>query len=168
MGVTSVTKQTLISGFLQLFNLIVAVTAATQVDRLGRRTLLLSSPIGMLICYRPFWFLCPDRQLFDWTSCHSDTLYILRFLRYCIHSSRGFIPSRDLAVSSPLTRSCSCFIFDILGATLQSLCESYCPEQHCVEILYRLRGNSYHDLFYVLLFLSGDKRTQFGRNCCCL
>ena len=45
------TKQTLISGFLQLFNLIVAVSAATQVDRLGRRTLLLTSSVGMLIYY---------------------------------------------------------------------------------------------------------------------
>lgn len=51
VGVTSVTKQTLISGFLQLFNLVVAVSAATQVDRLGRRTLLLASSIGMLVCY---------------------------------------------------------------------------------------------------------------------
>ena len=48
---TSVTKQTLISGFLQLFDLIVAVSAATKVDRLGRRTLLLTSSVGMLICY---------------------------------------------------------------------------------------------------------------------
>ena len=51
VGVTSVTKQTLISGFLQLFNLIVAVSAATQVDRFGRRPLLLASTVGMLSCY---------------------------------------------------------------------------------------------------------------------
>jgi MFS family permease len=49
--VTSVTNQTLISGFLQLFNLITALSAATQVDRVGRRTLLLTSSFGMLICY---------------------------------------------------------------------------------------------------------------------
>jgi MFS family permease len=51
VGVTSVTDQTLINGFLQLWNLIIAVLAATQVDRLGRRPLLLVSSFGMLACY---------------------------------------------------------------------------------------------------------------------
>lgn len=51
VGVTGVTEQTLINGFLQVFNLIVAVIAATQVDRLGRRWLLLVSSGGMLVCY---------------------------------------------------------------------------------------------------------------------
>jgi MFS family permease len=51
VGITSVTQQTLINGFLQLFNLIVAVTAAGLVDRLGRRFLFMTSSIGMLVCY---------------------------------------------------------------------------------------------------------------------
>lgn len=51
VGVTSVTQQTLINGFLQVWNLIIAVTAAGLVDRLGRRFLLLTSSFGMLVCY---------------------------------------------------------------------------------------------------------------------
>ena len=45
------TDQTLISGFLQLFNLIVAVSSASLVDRVGRRVLFMTSCIGMLCCY---------------------------------------------------------------------------------------------------------------------
>jgi sugar porter (SP) family MFS transporter len=51
VGITSVTQQTLINGFLQLWNLIAAVTAAGLVDKLGRRFLFITSSIGMLICY---------------------------------------------------------------------------------------------------------------------
>ena len=41
----------MISGFLQLWNLILAVGAAFCVDRLGRRKLFLASSVGMLCCY---------------------------------------------------------------------------------------------------------------------
>ncbi|KAM5344155.1 hypothetical protein ACJ41O_012692 [Fusarium nematophilum] len=51
VGITSVTDQTLISGCLQIWNLILAVLAAAMVDRLGRRPLFLISSIGMLISY---------------------------------------------------------------------------------------------------------------------
>ncbi|KAG9237132.1 general substrate transporter [Amylocarpus encephaloides] len=51
VGITSVTQQTLISGFLQLFNLTVAVWAATLVDRVGRRVLWMTSGLGMLVSY---------------------------------------------------------------------------------------------------------------------
>ncbi|CAK7232128.1 hypothetical protein SEUCBS140593_008157 [Sporothrix eucalyptigena] len=51
VGVTSVTDQTLISAFLQVWNLICAVAAAFVVDRLGRRTLFLASGIIMLVSY---------------------------------------------------------------------------------------------------------------------
>ena len=51
VGITSVTDQTMISGFLQLWNLILAVGAAFSVDRLGRRKLFLASSIGMLCSY---------------------------------------------------------------------------------------------------------------------
>lgn len=51
IGVTSVTEKTLISGFLQIWNLILAVGAALCVDRLGRRTLFLTSCSGMLVSY---------------------------------------------------------------------------------------------------------------------
>ncbi|RDW80351.1 hypothetical protein BP5796_05049 [Coleophoma crateriformis] len=51
VGITSVTQQTLINGFLQLWNLFIAVSAASLVDRVGRRPLLILSSFGMLICY---------------------------------------------------------------------------------------------------------------------
>jgi MFS family permease len=51
VGITSPTQQTLINGFLQLWNLIIAVGSASSVDRVGRRFLLLTSSIGMLVCY---------------------------------------------------------------------------------------------------------------------
>lgn len=51
VGITSVTDQTLISGCLQIWNLILAVSAAASVDRFGRRFLFLASSIGMLISY---------------------------------------------------------------------------------------------------------------------
>jgi hypothetical protein len=51
IGITSVTNQTLISGMLQIWNLIIAVSAAFTVDKLGRRFLFLLSTTGMLISY---------------------------------------------------------------------------------------------------------------------
>jgi MFS family permease len=51
VGITSVTDQTLISGCLQIWNLIFAVAAAFLVDRLGRRLLFLSSAAVMLVSY---------------------------------------------------------------------------------------------------------------------
>ncbi|KAI9167959.1 sugar transporter [Paramyrothecium foliicola] len=51
VGITSVTDQTLISGCLQIWNLIWAVLAAAMVDRLGRRPLFLISSAGMLVSY---------------------------------------------------------------------------------------------------------------------
>ena len=51
IGITSVTEQTMISGFLQVWNLILAVGAAFSVDRLGRRPLFLASCTGMLASY---------------------------------------------------------------------------------------------------------------------
>ncbi|KAF4556456.1 Sugar (and other) transporter-like protein 52 [Elsinoe fawcettii] len=47
VGITSGSTQNLINGGLQIFNLIVAVIAATMVDRFGRRVLLLTSLAGM-------------------------------------------------------------------------------------------------------------------------
>lgn len=51
IGITSVTEQTLINGFLQLWNLIMSVVGACLVDRAGRRALFLTSTIIMLISY---------------------------------------------------------------------------------------------------------------------
>lgn len=51
VGITSVTDVTLISGFLQLWNLIWCVAAAFSVDRLGRRPLFLASAVIMGVSY---------------------------------------------------------------------------------------------------------------------
>ncbi|GMG20452.1 unnamed protein product [Ambrosiozyma monospora] len=51
IGYTGPTTQTLINGLLQIFNFIVAVGASLMVDRVGRRGLLLTSSIGMLVSY---------------------------------------------------------------------------------------------------------------------
>lgn len=51
VGITSVTDQTLINGCLQIWNLILAVSAAASTDRLGRRPLFLTSAFGMLVSY---------------------------------------------------------------------------------------------------------------------
>jgi MFS family permease len=51
IGITSVTQQSLINGFLQLWNLIMSVVGACLVDRAGRRALFLASTIIMLISY---------------------------------------------------------------------------------------------------------------------
>jgi MFS family permease len=51
VGITSVTQQTLLNAFLQVWNLLLAVTAALLVDRLGRRFLFLASTTGMLCSY---------------------------------------------------------------------------------------------------------------------
>ncbi|KAF1961622.1 sugar transporter [Byssothecium circinans] len=50
-GVTGVTQQTLISGCLQIWNLLCAVGAAICVDKVGRRKLFLASSIGMLVSF---------------------------------------------------------------------------------------------------------------------
>ncbi|THY13155.1 general substrate transporter [Aureobasidium pullulans] len=51
VGITSVTDITLVSGFLQLWNLIFCVGAAFSVDRLGRRALFLASAVVMGVSY---------------------------------------------------------------------------------------------------------------------
>ncbi|KFZ14142.1 hypothetical protein V501_03400 [Pseudogymnoascus sp. VKM F-4519 (FW-2642)] len=52
IGITSVASQALINGLLQVFNWIAAVLAgALMVDRIGRRTLFLTSTTGMLVSY---------------------------------------------------------------------------------------------------------------------
>ena len=49
VGVTSVTDQTLISAFLNVWNLLFSVAAAFSVDRVGRRPLFLASAAIMLV-----------------------------------------------------------------------------------------------------------------------
>lgn len=51
IGIKTVTQQTLINGFLQIWNLLCAFAGAFNVDRLGRRVLFLLATGGMLISY---------------------------------------------------------------------------------------------------------------------
>ncbi|KAJ5193320.1 hypothetical protein N7449_009462 [Penicillium cf. viridicatum] len=51
VGITSTTDQTLINGFLQLWNLIMSVVGACLVDRAGRRMLFITSTVIMLFSY---------------------------------------------------------------------------------------------------------------------
>ncbi|KAJ5424618.1 Major facilitator superfamily domain general substrate transporter [Penicillium cf. griseofulvum] len=51
IGITSSTDQTLINGFLQLWNLVMSVVGACLVDRAGRRALFITSTVIMLISY---------------------------------------------------------------------------------------------------------------------
>ncbi|KAL1846311.1 hypothetical protein Daus18300_014294 [Diaporthe australafricana] len=51
IGITTATQQTLVNGFLQIWNLVCALTGAFNVDRVGRRFLFLAATVGMLISY---------------------------------------------------------------------------------------------------------------------
>jgi MFS family permease len=51
IGITSTTDQTLINGFLQVWNLIMSIVGACIVDRAGRRPLFITSTAIMLISY---------------------------------------------------------------------------------------------------------------------
>ncbi|KAL1858283.1 hypothetical protein VTK73DRAFT_7867 [Phialemonium thermophilum] len=51
IGLKTVTQQTLVNGFLQIWNLLCALTGAFNVDRVGRRFLFLAATSGMLISY---------------------------------------------------------------------------------------------------------------------
>lgn len=57
IGITSSTTQTLINGFLQIFNLVFATAGAMSVDYLGRRFLFVWSAAGMLVSY-VIWTAC--------------------------------------------------------------------------------------------------------------
>lgn len=51
VGITNPKTQNLINGAIQIFNFAIACGSATLIDRLGRRFLLLTSNIGMLIAF---------------------------------------------------------------------------------------------------------------------
>lgn len=77
VGITSVTDQTLISGCLQVWNLILAVGAAASVDRVGRRFLFLLSSVGMLIS---FVLISALSGTFDTTGNKAAGLAVVPFL----------------------------------------------------------------------------------------
>jgi sugar porter (SP) family MFS transporter len=51
LGITNPTTQLLINGLLQIWNLFWALLASLLVDRIGRRTLFLTSTVGMIVFY---------------------------------------------------------------------------------------------------------------------
>lgn len=51
IGIATTTQQTLINGFLQVWNLLCALAGAFNVDRVGRRALFLAATAGMLVAY---------------------------------------------------------------------------------------------------------------------
>lgn len=51
IGITSSTTQLLINGFLQIWNLIIALCASFCAERIGRRILFISSCAGMLVFF---------------------------------------------------------------------------------------------------------------------
>ncbi|KAF4212261.1 hypothetical protein CNMCM8980_003816 [Aspergillus fumigatiaffinis] len=61
-GITNPETQNLINGGLQIYNWIIACTCATLLDRLGRRFLLLTSTIGMLIAFTIWTILAARNQ----------------------------------------------------------------------------------------------------------
>ncbi|KAH7001013.1 sugar transporter [Ilyonectria destructans] len=77
VGITSVTDQTLISGCLQVWNLILAVGAAASVDRVGRRFLFLLSSVGMLVS---FVLISALSGTFDTTGNKAAGLAVVPFL----------------------------------------------------------------------------------------
>jgi len=51
VGLTETWKQTLLNGFLQIWNIIIALTASSFTERIGRRPLWLTSTLGMMLSY---------------------------------------------------------------------------------------------------------------------
>jgi hypothetical protein len=80
IGITSPTAQNGINGGLQIFNYIAALSGATLVDRLGRRTLILGGLIGMFISY----LLCRSSQ--EWHSRVGNANWLLQGL-FFLHST---------------------------------------------------------------------------------
>ncbi|PSK33666.1 hypothetical protein C7M61_005276 [Candidozyma pseudohaemuli] len=77
IGITSSSMQTLINGFLQIFNFVFATLGAFSVDFFGRRFLLLWSGIGMLISYI-IWTICS--AIFDQTKSVSAGRAVVGFI----------------------------------------------------------------------------------------
>jgi MFS family permease len=60
IGITTVKSQTLINALLQVYNFVLAMTAATFVDRIGRRPLWIICAFGMTISYIA-WTILSER-----------------------------------------------------------------------------------------------------------
>jgi len=64
-GVTNPETQNLINGLMTVYNFLVGVTAATTVERFGRRKLFLTSTTGMLVAFTIWTILSAIRQQRD-------------------------------------------------------------------------------------------------------
>jgi MFS family permease len=77
VGIKDSDTQTLINGLLQVFNFIIAGSAALLVDRLGRRTLFLWSAVGMLLSFI-IWTACS--AVFDITNASALGKTVIAFV----------------------------------------------------------------------------------------
>lgn len=65
IGITNPETQNLLNGGLQIYNFVIATGSATLIDRLGRRFMLLTSNIGMLIAFVIWTALAAQSQQQD-------------------------------------------------------------------------------------------------------
>lgn len=61
IGITRESQKTLLNGILQVYNYATAIFGALMVERLGRRTLFLTSGVGMCLSYM-CWTICSARK----------------------------------------------------------------------------------------------------------
>jgi len=81
VGITDPGTQNLINGILQIYNLIVAVTAGLLCDKVGRRTLFLASNIGMLTFFT-LQTVCTARYFIDGSKGAGNAVIAFIFLFY--------------------------------------------------------------------------------------
>ncbi|KAI3547878.1 sugar transporter [Colletotrichum filicis] len=118
IGITSVRDQTLINGCMQIWNLMLAVSAALPIDRLGRRPLFLAS------CDGPFASFADITDLsgsFDDTESPSVGVAVVPVLL----SSTGSTTLPYLAIRTSCSRYSSGANDHILENLLQHVSQSY-------------------------------------------
>jgi sugar porter (SP) family MFS transporter len=81
IGITSVSTQNLINGILQIYNFIVAIVAGLLCDKIGRRTLFISSNIGMLIFFC-MQTICSARYAISGSTAAANSVIAAIFLYY--------------------------------------------------------------------------------------
>lgn len=84
IGITNATTQLLINGFLQIWNLIIALCAAFCAERVGRRILFISSCAGMLVFFS-LQTLCSALYAKNGNSNAANAVIIFIFLFYAAY-----------------------------------------------------------------------------------
>lgn len=148
IGITSSKTQTLINGFLQIFNLVFATVGALTVDFLGRRFLFLWSAIGMLISY-VVWTVCS--AIFSQTASVAAGKGVLAFIFiFYFHYDIAYTP---LLMSYPT----EIFPYSLRSKGLAlSMILSYCAllvAAFCNSIALSQIGWKYYILFCVILLI---------------